>query len=121
MRARWTGMRCSPSWAARGRKYRYSVYAAWGAREPFTAPIRTPVNRPSWRGTNWHFTISEASSICCGMTISSPRCNEKGGVEGEGGFFRRNHLTPVPEARDYAHLNELLREASQQDESRVVG
>jgi hypothetical protein len=49
------------------------------------------------------------------------RGNEKGGVEGEGGFFRRNHLTPVPEARDYAHLNELLREASQQDENRVVG
>src|SRR3989449_9234017 len=49
------------------------------------------------------------------------RGNEKGGVEGEGGFFRRNHLTPVPEARDYAQLNELLREASQQDENRVVG
>jgi transposase len=47
--------------------------------------------------------------------------NEKGGVEGEGGFFRRNHLTPVPVARDYAHLNELLRVASQQDEQRVVG
>jgi transposase len=38
------------------------------------------------------------------------RGNEKGGVEGEGGFFRRNHLVPVPVARDYAHLNELLRE-----------
>ena len=49
------------------------------------------------------------------------RGNEKGGVEGEGGFFRRNHLVPVPVARDYAHLNELLREASQRDESRVVG
>ena len=47
--------------------------------------------------------------------------NEKGGVEGEGGFFRRNHLTPVPVARDYEHLNELLREASQQDEQRMVG
>ena len=42
-------------------------------------------------------------------------------MEGEGGFFRRNHLTPVPEARDYEHLNELLREASHQDENRVVG
>jgi transposase len=49
------------------------------------------------------------------------RGNEKGGVEGEGGFFRRNHLTPVPAARDYAHLNELLLEASKQDESRIVG
>ena len=42
-------------------------------------------------------------------------------MEGEGGFFRRNHLTPVPAARDYAHLNELLREASVEDERRVVG
>jgi len=49
------------------------------------------------------------------------RGNEKGGVEGEGGYFRRNHLTPVPVARDYAHLNELLREASAEDERRVVG
>jgi transposase len=49
------------------------------------------------------------------------RGNEKGGVEGEGGFFRRNHLTPVPAARDYAHLNELLQEASSEDERRVVG
>lgn len=49
------------------------------------------------------------------------RGNEKGGVEGEGGFFRRNHLVPVPVARDYAHLNEMLREASQKDEDRVVG
>jgi len=49
------------------------------------------------------------------------RGNEKGGVEGEGGFFRRNHLVPVPVARDYAHLNELLLEASKQDEERVVG
>lgn len=49
------------------------------------------------------------------------RGNEKGGVEGEGGFFRRNHLVPVPAVRDYAHLNELLREASRCDEHRVVG
>ena len=49
------------------------------------------------------------------------RGNEKGGVEGEGGSFRRNHLVPVPVAREFAHLNELRREASQRDENRVVG
>ena len=49
------------------------------------------------------------------------RGNEKGGVEGEGGFFRRNHLVPVPVARDYEHLNELLQESSKTDEHRVVG
>jgi hypothetical protein len=34
--------------------------------------------------------------------------NEKGGVEGELGWFRRNWLVPVPEARDLASLNEQL-------------
>ena len=36
------------------------------------------------------------------------RGNEKGGVEGELGWFRRNFLTPVPEAADLASLNALL-------------
>ena len=34
--------------------------------------------------------------------------NEKGGVEGELGWFRRNWLVPVPEAGDLASLNEKL-------------
>ena len=34
--------------------------------------------------------------------------NEKGGVEGEVGWFRRNWLVPVPEASDLASLNEQL-------------
>lgn len=34
--------------------------------------------------------------------------HEKGGVEGELGWFRRNCLVPVPEAEDLAALNRLL-------------
>jgi transposase len=34
--------------------------------------------------------------------------NEKGGVEGELGWFRRNCLVPVPEAKDLATLNEQV-------------
>ena len=34
--------------------------------------------------------------------------HEKGGVEGEVGRFRRNHLVPVPSVRDLAELNALL-------------
>jgi transposase len=34
--------------------------------------------------------------------------NEKGGVEGELGWFRRNHLVPVPEAPDLVTLNQQL-------------
>jgi hypothetical protein len=40
------------------------------------------------------------------------RGSEKGGVEGEVGYFRRNHLVPVPKAKDLGELNELV-EASQ--------
>jgi transposase len=36
--------------------------------------------------------------------------NEKGGVEGELGWFRRNYLTPVPEAANLETLNEQLLE-----------
>jgi transposase len=34
--------------------------------------------------------------------------NEKGGVEGELGWFRRNHLVPVPEAPDLQAFNDRL-------------
>ena len=36
------------------------------------------------------------------------RGNEKGGVEGELGWYRRNFLVPVPEAANLASLNEQL-------------
>jgi transposase len=48
------------------------------------------------------------------------RGNEKGGVEGEAGYFRRNHLVPLPAARDFQHLNQLLLKACQEDEQRVI-
>jgi transposase len=46
------------------------------------------------------------------------RGNEKGGVEGEVGYFRRNHWTPAPKGRSLAELNQLLEAACRQDESR---
>jgi transposase len=46
--------------------------------------------------------------------------HEKGGVEGEQGYFRRNHLVPLPEAPDLEHLNQLLRESSKEEEQRVI-
>jgi len=36
------------------------------------------------------------------------RGNEKGGVEGELGYFRRNCLVPVPDCKDLDELNEKL-------------
>ena len=46
--------------------------------------------------------------------------HEKGGVEGEGGQYRRNHLVPIPEVRDLEALNQHLLAACQADESRVI-
>jgi transposase len=46
--------------------------------------------------------------------------NEKGGVEGELGWFRRNCLTPVPEAADLAAFNEQLRDACLANRNRTI-
>lgn len=46
--------------------------------------------------------------------------HEKGGVEGEVGFFRRNHWVPVPQAVDLADLNRQLLASCQEDERRMI-
>lgn len=46
---------------------------------------------------------------------------EKGGVEGEVGTFRRNHLVPVPEAADLGALNDKLLADCIADECRHIG
>jgi len=46
--------------------------------------------------------------------------HEKGGVEGEVGYFRRNHWVPVPVAADLAALNRKLHDDCRSDESRIV-
>jgi len=47
--------------------------------------------------------------------------HEKGGVEGEAGYFRRNHWVPVPQARDLDHINDQLMEGCRADERRQIG
>ena len=46
--------------------------------------------------------------------------HEKGGVEGEGGQFRRNQLVPVPKVRNLEELNKLLLAGCLEDEGRVI-
>jgi transposase len=48
------------------------------------------------------------------------RGNEKGGVECEGGYFRRNHWVPLPEACDLEELNTYLENCCRQDQRRVL-
>jgi transposase len=48
--------------------------------------------------------------------------HEKGGVEGEVGRYRRNHLVPVPAVADLAELNALLLAGCEADlRRRIVG
>jgi transposase len=46
--------------------------------------------------------------------------HEKGGVEGEVGRLRRNHLVPVPQVGSIAQLNALLADACEQDLGRRI-
>ena len=44
--------------------------------------------------------------------------HEKGGVEGEAGYFRRNHWVPVPKAADIGELNRQILAGCREDEKR---
>ncbi|MCE7011762.1 IS21 family transposase [Kibdelosporangium philippinense] len=46
--------------------------------------------------------------------------HEKGGVEQEGGRFRRTHLVPVPDVASLAELNERIAEIDRAEDSRVL-
>jgi hypothetical protein len=46
--------------------------------------------------------------------------NAKGGVEGEVGRFRRNHLVPVPSVGSIGQLNRLLADATESDLTRRI-
>lgn len=46
--------------------------------------------------------------------------NEKGGVESEVGYYRRNHLTPLRRAKNLADLNAQLLEECRKDEERMI-
>src|SRR6267143_4995243 len=55
--------------------------------------------------SHWRF----ASEFC-----TPYEAHEKGGIEGEAGYFRRNHWVPMPKARDLAELNSQLLAACHQ-------
>jgi len=61
--------------------------------------------------SHWRF----ASDFC---TPAQP--HEKGGIEGEAGYFRRNHWVPLPQARDLDELNQQLLAGCRADEHRQI-
>src|SRR5215472_17834585 len=62
--------------------------------------------------SHWRFS----SEFC-----SPYEAHEKGGIEGEVGYFRRNHWVPLPKARDLEDLNIQLLAACRADERRQIG
>ena len=46
--------------------------------------------------------------------------HEKGGVEGEGGQFRRNYLVPVPKVRDLEDVNRILATGCDAEQNRTI-
>lgn len=61
--------------------------------------------------SHWRFQ----SEFC---TPAAP--HEKGGIEGEAGYFRRNHWVPMPQAQDLAEFNAQLLAACRVDERRLI-
>ena len=47
--------------------------------------------------------------------------HEKGGVEGQIGWFRRNHLVPVPEVDSFEQLNAMVDAWDTADDARRMG
>lgn len=62
--------------------------------------------------SHWQFE----ASFC-----NPARGNEKGGVEGEVGYFRRNHLVPIPQVGSLEELNALLLAGCLKDQARLIG
>jgi hypothetical protein len=74
------------------------------------------VETDRWIAFRSHFGIE---SFYCRPGIDG--AHEKGGVEGQIGYFRRNHFTPVPEVDSLAELNEMVEQWDLHDGRRRIG
>jgi transposase len=95
-------------------KIRYDNLKAAVARVLGFARARVETER--WTAFRSHWGIE---AFYCQPGIEG--AHEKGGVEGQIGYFRRNHLVPVPEVDLLAELNELIDRWDVDDEARRIG
>jgi transposase len=77
---------------------------------------RTRAENERWTAFRSHYAI-EAAYCLPGIEGA----HEKGGVEGQIGWFRRNHLVPVPEIGSLAELNAMIEQWDATDERRRIG
>ncbi|MFB9601378.1 IS21 family transposase [Streptomyces roseofulvus] len=76
---------------------------------------RHRVEAERWTAFRSHYGLE---ALYCQPEIRG--AHEKGGVEGQIGWFRRNHLVPVPEVATLAELNAMIDQWDQEDEDRRI-
>ena len=76
---------------------------------------RHRVEAERWTAFRSHYGLE---ALYCQPGIRG--AHEKGGVEGQIGWFRRNHLVPVPEVATLAELNAMIDRWDQEDEARRI-
>jgi transposase len=77
---------------------------------------RSRVETDRWTAFRSHWGIDV---FYCQPGIAG--AHEKGGVEGQIGWFRRNHLVPVPDVPSVQALNAMIDEWDAADEARRIG
>ncbi|MET9683360.1 Mu transposase domain-containing protein [Streptomyces coeruleorubidus] len=74
------------------------------------------------RVENWRWTAFRShygiGSMYCRPGLEG--AHEKGGVEGQIGWFRRNHLVPAPEVGSLAELNAMVERWDAEDDDRRI-
>jgi transposase len=76
---------------------------------------RARVENERWTAFRSHYGIE---SMYCRPGLEG--AHEKGGVEGQIGWFRRNHLVPVPEVDSLAELNAMVERWDAEDDDRRI-
>lgn len=94
-------------------KVRYDNLKAAVARVLGLSRARVEADR--WIAFKSHYGIE---SFYCRPGIEG--AHEKGGVEGQIGYFRRNHFVPVPEVSSLTELNETVEQWDRQDDARRI-
>jgi hypothetical protein len=77
---------------------------------------RQRVETSRWTAFRSHFAVDP---FYCQPGLQG--AHEKGGVEGQIGWFRRNHLVPVPEVDSFEQLNAMVDAWDQADDARRIG
>ncbi|TPW90666.1 IS21 family transposase [Mycolicibacterium fortuitum] len=77
---------------------------------------RKRVETERWTAFRSHYGVD---AFYCQPGITG--AHEKGGVEGQIGWFRRNHLVPIPEVDSISELNAMIDVWDLEDETRRIG